>query len=86
MHMLFICRQRDGNKAYFKRFNEISRKTLTHDNLMIIVGLLGGELFRKMVGRKWQNVEEMIGRLIGSLGKRKKVLRKPGWREELSLR
>lgn len=65
-HTIFSCRQCEGEltKAYFKRFNEIIRKMPTRDDPMIIAaftyGLLEGELFRKLVGWEWANVEDMI--------------------------
>ena len=68
-HAIFACRQREGesNKAYFRRFNEISRSMPTRDDPMIIAaftyGLLEGELFRKLVGKEFSNAEEMIRKI-----------------------
>lgn len=50
-HAIFASRLREGesNKAFFKRFNKISRKMPTRDDPMIIAaftyGLLEGKLF-----------------------------------------
>ena len=68
-HAIFACRQREGesNKAYFRRFNEISRSMPTRDDPMIIAaftyGLLEGDLFRKLVGKEFSNAEEMIRKI-----------------------
>ena len=65
-HAIFACRQCEGesNKAYFRRFNEISRSMPTRDDPMIIAtftyGLLEGDLFQKLVGKEFSNAEEMI--------------------------
>lgn len=56
------------NKAYFKRFNAISRNMPTMDDLMIIANfiykLIEGEIFHKLVGQDWNIVEELIKKLI----------------------
>lgn len=56
------------NKAYFKRFNEISRNMPTMDDPMIIATfiykLIEGEIFHKLVGQDWNIVEELIKKLI----------------------